>query len=95
MSNRPGSPLFLARRSYRFRRLIDAVRLLPVVGLAFWMVPLLWPIPTSLPAVDIAPEAMSTSHAVRYVFGVWLVMITFGFVLWRRTEREIAAEDKG
>ena len=39
MSKPPGSPLFLERRSYRFRRMMDAVRLLPLLVLAFWMVP--------------------------------------------------------
>ncbi|SFI91798.1 hypothetical protein [Celeribacter neptunius] len=35
-------PLYLARASYRRRRLIDALRLLPFLLLALWMLPLLW-----------------------------------------------------
>jgi hypothetical protein len=93
MSNRLGSPLFLARRSYRFRRLMDAVRLLPVVGLAFWMVPLLWPVPGDAPSVGGAEPVVLTSQAVRYIFWVWLGMIVMGFVLWRRTARQIAQEN--
>ncbi|MFT6088935.1 hypothetical protein [Sulfitobacter sp.] len=87
MINRPGSPLFLARRSYRFRRLMDAVRLLPVMALAFWLVPLLWPVPDT-----VADPKIMTSHALRYVFGVWLGMILLALFLWRRTARKIAQE---
>ncbi|SFS47217.1 hypothetical protein SAMN04488040_0487 [Sulfitobacter marinus] len=89
MSNRPGSPLFLARRSYRFRRLMDAVRLLPVLALALWMVPLLWPVPDT--GAD--PE-ITTSHTLRYIFGVWLGMILLALFLWRRTARKIAQENQ-
>ncbi|AXI50871.1 MULTISPECIES: hypothetical protein [Sulfitobacter] len=87
MSKPPGSPLFLERRSYRFRRMMDAVRLLPLLVLAFWMVPLLWP-------VQDAPvgAAVPMSHALRYVFGVWLAGIVLCFLLWRRTARQIAQE---
>lgn len=92
MTNRPGSPLFLARRSYRFRRLMDAVRLLPFLALAFWMVPLMWSVPGDPSASALA---VPTSHAVRYIFGVWLGMILLGFVLWRRTARQIAQENQG
>ncbi|WP_372992953.1 hypothetical protein [Sulfitobacter sp.] len=87
MTNRPGSPLFLERRSYRFRRMMDAVRLLPLLMLAFWMVPLLWPVQDSGDAV-----AVPMSHAVRYIFGVWLGGIVLGCLLWRRTARQIVQE---
>jgi len=95
MSNRPGSPLFLARRSYRFRRLMDAVRLLPLAALTFWMVPLLWPVPGEGTLVGEAEPLVSTSQAVRYIFWVWLGMIVLGFVLWQRTARQIAQENEG
>ena len=74
MSKPPGSPLFLERRSY-------------LLVLAFWMVPLLWP-------VQDAPvgAAVPMSHALRYVFGVWLAGIVLCFLLWRRTARQIAQE---
>ncbi|MCX8226465.1 MAG: hypothetical protein OTI35_10340 [Sulfitobacter sp.] len=89
MTNLPGSPLFLARRSYRFRRLMDGVRLLPVLALAFWMVPLLWPVP------DMAADtAVTTSQALRYIFGVWLGMIVLGIFLWLRTARQITQENQ-
>lgn len=36
------TPLYLARASYRQRRLIDAQRLLPVLLFVLFLVPLLW-----------------------------------------------------
>ena len=92
MSKPPGSPLFLERRSYRFRRMMDAVRLLPLLVLAFWMVPLLWPVPEILP--DATPEttepAIAMSVALRYLFGVWALLILATWALWRRT-RDVAS----
>lgn len=63
---RPRRPLFLARAPYRRRRLRDAARLLPVLGVFLLILPLLW-----------TPEARVTlaSSDVIYFFGVWLVLI--------------------
>jgi hypothetical protein len=63
---RPKRPLFLARAPYRRRRLRDAARLLPVLGLFLLLLPLLW-----------APEARMSLRAtdVIYFFAVWLVLI--------------------
>lgn len=41
MAERRG-PLYLARASYRRRRLIDALRLLPFLMFGLWLLPLLW-----------------------------------------------------
>ncbi len=115
MTKRPGSPLFLERRSYRFRRMMDAVRLLPLVALAFWMIPLMWPMPDTVLPYTVLPETglpytvlpetghpevvgaggVPMSHAVRYIFGVWLAAIALAYVLWRRTARQIALENQG
>ena len=72
-------PVFLERKSYRQRRLMDAVRLLPLLGLALWMVPLLWAVP------DEAAEVMPIAAALRYVFGIWILMVLAGWALWWRT----------
>jgi hypothetical protein len=63
---RPRRPLFLARAPYRQRRLRDAARLLPVLGMFLLLLPLLW-----------APgERMSLRAAdVVYFFAVWLALI--------------------
>ena len=58
----PVEPLFLARRTYRRRRLMDALRLLPWLGAFLFGLPLLWRDPT-------------TAHGLLYLFAVWAVLI--------------------
>lgn len=64
MSDRT-KPLFLARRSYRRRRLIDACRLVPLFGAVIMLIPLLW------------TEPGSGSLAVRglFLFAAWGVLV--------------------
>ncbi|SNR59854.1 hypothetical protein [Puniceibacterium sediminis] len=71
--DRPRSPLFLQRQSYRLRRLMDAARFLPVLGLLLWSVPLLWSIGDE--------ETVSSSGALIYIFGVWMALILAAFVV--------------
>jgi hypothetical protein len=63
--------MFLARAPYRRRRLRDAARLLPVVGMLLLLLPLLW-----------APEAKVSlrSADVVYFFLVWGVLIAVAAV---------------
>jgi hypothetical protein len=63
-------PTFLEQADYRRRRLVDAVRLLPLLGAGLWAVPLLW-----------APGAVGSSVALLYVFGVWLMLVIAAAVL--------------
>jgi hypothetical protein len=63
---RPKPPLFLARVPYRRRRLRDAARLLPVLGIFLLVMPLLW-------AED--AQLSLNSGDVIYFFAVWLVLI--------------------
>ena len=74
-----GLPVFLERRSYRRRRLLDAARLLPVLGLLGWMVPLLW-------SVDSA-KAPASSNVLTYVFLVWAALISACFLISSRMSR--------
>ena len=74
MSRQPG-PMFLERRTYRRRRLMDAARLLPLIGLLLFLVPLLW-------TPDRADSA-STARSTIYVFAVWFGLIAGAFVLSR------------
>jgi len=73
----PQGRIFLERRGYRQRRIIDAARMLPIVGLLLWLVPLVWP--------DGAAEgAISTSRATLYVFLIWSGLIALGgYLAWR------------
>ncbi|MCL7465031.1 hypothetical protein [Phaeovulum sp. NW3] len=70
-----GQPLFLARRSYRRRRMMDAVRLLPLLGAVLVMLPTLWQ-PAQTPEPD-------TARGTIYLFAVWLFLILAAFGLSR------------
>lgn len=62
-----GQPLFLARRSYRRRRMIDGVRLLPLLGVVLLMLPALWQ-PAATPEPD-------TGRGTIYLFVVWCGLV--------------------
>ena len=63
---RPKPPLFLARAPYRRRRLRDAARLLPILGMLLLLLPLLW--------TDEARPSLSSGDVI-YFFCVWLGLI--------------------
>lgn len=69
--------IFLERETYRRRRIMDAARLLPILGLALFAVPLLWPTPSDVAA---SGEPVPMSSAVLYVFGVWAFLIVLAFL---------------
>ena len=67
--------MFLERRLYRRRRMMDAARLLPLVGLLLFLAPLLWaPTPG---------EGASTAHGMIYLFTIWALLIVISAVLSR------------
>ncbi len=67
MEGPPKTALFLARASYRQRRLRDAALLVPVLGVILWIVPLLW---------SAAPDGAPTGRfAIVYIFGAWVLLI--------------------
>lgn len=80
-------PLFLERRSYRQRRIMDAARLLPVLGALLWCVPLLWAEGRGAGA----SEGVRTSSAIVYIFGVWAFLavgaLVLSLVIRDRTDR--------
>jgi hypothetical protein len=67
----PVEPLFLARRTYRRRRLMDAAHLLPWLGAFLFGLPLLWSDP-------------GTAAGLLYLFGAWVLLIVLAFALSRR-----------
>ncbi|MFT6452116.1 MAG: hypothetical protein ACJA06_001606 [Halocynthiibacter sp.] len=79
----PNAPLFLERRSYRRRRLIDMARLLPVLACFLWMIPLLW---------SSGEGTARTGRAMLYIFSIWIVVIAISAFLSRRLART-EAED--
>ena len=58
------------------RRLMDAARLMPILGATLWAVPLLW----GDGGQGDAGARMSNSNAMVYIFGVWVVLV--GLTMW-------------
>ena len=79
MTEQGPPPVFLERRSYRRRRMMDALRLLPVVGVLLWLLPMFWPTASDGPE---APAPLAMSDAIVYVFCVWVALISGGAALW-------------
>ena len=63
-------PLFLARQSYRRRRVEDAARLLPILGVILFLLPL-------MVGGDIGPVRLA------YVFSAWFLLILSAMLLAR------------
>lgn len=76
-------PIFLERKGYRRRRMMDAVRILPAVGLGLWLIPLMWP-----QGDPPGAQGLAMSTALSYVFGVWLALIVICAGLWLRTRKD-------
>jgi len=71
----PARALYLAREVYRRRRIMDAARLLPALGMLLVALPMLWK-----PAA--APET-ATAWQGAYLFAAWLFLIVGAWVLAR------------
>lgn len=67
----PRQPLFLARDSYRRRRVMDAARLLPFIGIFLFALPIFW-VPEA--RTDSGPGD-ATAREGLYLFIVWLGLI--------------------
>lgn len=66
------------RASQRPRRIIDALRILPLVGLWLWLLPVLWP---REEAGGVQGAAMSTT--LIYIFLVWSGLVIASALLVR------------
>ena len=67
-----GEPLFLARETYRRRRLMDAARILPYLGVFAFLFPTLW------------ASGTGTASGLVYIFAVWLILIGLALIVSRR-----------
>ncbi len=56
--------VFFERRTYRRRRIIDATRLLPVLGVVLFLIPLLWQ----------GEGGARTTDVMIYIFGIWALL---------------------
>lgn len=68
--------LFLARQSYRRRRVRDGSRLLPLLGTFLFFVPLLWEHGSAEGGADLAQETV-------YLFIVWFLLVAVAAILAR------------
>lgn len=75
-------PLFLGQSTYRARRLGDAARLLPALGVILFLLPLL-----------IRPADSST--AFLYVFGIWGLLIVVVALLSPRLAQVLISDEAG
>ena len=71
-------PVFVERQTYRRRRLRDAARALPALGLLLWMVPLLWPL---------SQEPVPASRGLIYLFAVWAALVVMAGLLVQALNR--------
>ncbi|WP_424940479.1 hypothetical protein [Aliiroseovarius sp. S253] len=78
----PREPLFLARQSYRRRRIEDAARLLPLLGVILFLLPLM-------------VGGVIGSARLAYVFSAWFLLILSAFVLARYLGREASGAASG
>lgn len=79
-------PLFLARRAYRRRRMMDGARLLPLLGAVLVMIPALWQ-----PEQTAAPD---TARGAVYIFGVWAALILAALMMSRGLSAAMTEEDE-
>lgn len=88
MSRKPTPSVFLQRASYRQRRLRDAARLVPFLGIVLLAIPLTWP------AAGGAQEPIG-SAGLLYIFGVWALLIILTAVLssFMRADASLSAKD--
>ncbi|MDA7427191.1 hypothetical protein PGB28_01880 [Primorskyibacter aestuariivivens] len=79
--------MFVERQTYRKRRMQDAARFLPVIGLVLFLLPLFWPR---------GPEdGIAMSVAIEYIFAVWIALVAGALVLSFLIKEEPALEDGG
>lgn len=78
----PRAPLFLERDTYRRRRLMDAARILPVVGFVLILLPVLWT----------RGRALSTATEAIYLFVLWLVLVIAAALLSRPLRAALGRE---
>lgn len=81
----PSRPMFLGRTPYRRRRLRDAARLLPIVGVLLLILPMLW-----------SPIGIGRllSGDLVYFFAVWLLLILVAAAFAPGLSRSEAAQDE-
>ncbi|MGL4311193.1 MAG: hypothetical protein ACRCSU_11965 [Paracoccaceae bacterium] len=86
MIRRRRRPVFVARASYRLRRRIDALRLLPFVGGFLVLLPVLW-------RIGQAEDAPPTARGTVYLFVVWAGLVLAAGILSRGLSDRTQTDD--
>lgn len=68
--------------------MMDAARVLPILGAVLFLAPLLWPKP------DLAQPGVASSSAFLYIFGAWALLILISALLSRAARDWQDAEDQ-
>ena len=75
---------FLDLKAYRRKRMVDAAKMLPVLGAIL----VLFPLPFLFSSTPDNPaSALSVTRLAIYIFSVWLALITGGMILSRKLGR--------
>ena len=74
MAKKP--PIFLERDRYRTRRLVDGLRVLPIMAAILWVFPAIW--------THDAENPPNIAQGAIYFFCTWAIMIGVSFLLVRR-----------
>lgn len=80
-------PWFLARQSYRKRRMIDAARVLPIFGTVLFLLPILWDVGGTGAADPDAPPHLAQRGL--YLFAVWGGLVICAGIIAARLRPEI------
>ena len=80
MATRVKKPVFLARASYRQRRLQDMARILPVLAAILFVLPLIWKLAGN--------EGRGTSDVMIFLFVIWSGLIAVAAIISRRLKLE-------
>lgn len=70
----PRPSLFVARSTYRRRRLRDAARMLPVLGAVLMLLPMLWGNPSDTGGRNTAVDGI-------YLFAIWAGLIIAAWLM--------------
>ncbi|WP_417600943.1 hypothetical protein [Pararhodobacter oceanensis] len=79
---KPNAPMFLERQGYRRRRIMDAARVLPVLGFILILLPVLW---TRSGGLGTAGEAI-------YLFILWFCLIVAAALMSRPLKQALHRE---
>lgn len=85
-------PPFLERAAYRRRRIADAARLMPVLGLVLFALPLMWLGPGEGGGAS-GPTGQSARTGI-YLFACWVLLILAALTLAPRLSAMSRADDE-